>query len=145
MKKIIKKNIKKKNFLKKEEEEEKKKKKEEEERIKKEEEKKKKLEEEEKRKKEEKSKDIDEAENYDADTVLTPDLWQVYANVKAENADFKSDIFNKNIDHLLENIGNFDSEKIKHNFNMDGFPPLMKNILTPSELLDKYTKKASQI
>jgi hypothetical protein len=91
------------------------------------------------------SKDIDEAENYDADTVLTPDLWQVYANVKAENADFKSDIFNKNIDHLLENIGNFDSEKIKHNFNMDGFPPLMKNILTPSELLDKYTKKASQI
>ena len=22
---------------------------------------------------------------------------------------------------------------------MDGFPPLMKNILTPSELLDKYT------
>ena len=91
------------------------------------------------------SKDIDEAENYDADTVLTPDLWQVYANVKAENADFKSDIFNKNIDHLLENIGNFDSEKIKHNFNMDGFPTLMKNILTPSELLDKYTKKASQI
>ena len=91
------------------------------------------------------SKDIDEAENYDADTVLTPDLWQVYANVKAENADFKSDIFNKNIDHLLENIGNFDSEKIKHNFNMEGFPPLMKKIYTPSELLDKYTKKASQI
>ena len=91
------------------------------------------------------SKDIDEAENYDADTVLTPDLWQVYANVKAENADFKNDIFNKNINYLLDNVGNFDSEKIKHNFSMEGFPPLMKKIYTPSELLDKYTKKASQI
>ena len=91
------------------------------------------------------SKDIDEAENYDADTVLSPDLWQVYANVKAENADFKNDIFNKNINYLLDNVGNFDSEKIKHNFSMEGFPPLMKKIYTPSELLDKYTKKASQI
>jgi hypothetical protein len=91
------------------------------------------------------SKDIDEAENYDADTVLSPELWQVYANVKAENADFKNDIFNKNINYLLDNVGNFDSEKIKHNFSMEGFPPLMKKIDTPSELLDKYTKKASQI
>ena len=91
------------------------------------------------------SKDIDEAENYDADTVLTPTLLQVYSNVKAENADFKSDIFNKNINYLLDNVGNFDSEKIKHNFSMEGFPPLMKKIYTPSELLDKYTKKASQI
>ncbi len=91
------------------------------------------------------SKDIDEAENYDADTVLSPELWQVYANVKAENADFKNDIFNKNINYLLDNVGNFDSEKIKHNFSMEGFPPLMKKIYTPSELLDKYTKKASQI
>ena len=91
------------------------------------------------------SKDIDKAENYYTETILIADLWQVYANVKAENADFKNDIFNKNINYLLDNVGNFDSEKIKHNFSMEGFPPLMKKIYTPSELLDKYTKKASQI
>ncbi len=91
------------------------------------------------------SKDIDEAENYDADTVLSPELWQVYANVKAENADFKNDIFNKNINYLLDNVGNFDSEKIPHCFKTNGYSPLMKNIFTPSELLNKYIKRASQI
>ena len=76
------------------------------------------------------SKDIDKAENYYTETILIADLWQVYAKVKAENAVFKSDIFDKNIDHFLKNIGNFDTEKIKHNFNMEGFRSLMKKILT---------------
>ena len=76
------------------------------------------------------SKDIDKAENYCAETILTADLWQLYAKDKAENAIFKSDIFDKNIEHFLKNIGNFDTEKIKHNFNMEGFRSLMKKILT---------------
>ena len=30
-------------------------------------------------------------------------------------------------------------------YNMNGYSPLMKNIFTPSELLKKYIKRASQI
>jgi hypothetical protein len=76
------------------------------------------------------NKDIGKAENYYAKTILSKDLWQLYAKVKAENAVFKSDIFDKNNEHFLKNIGNFDTEKIKHNFNMEGFRSLMKKILT---------------
>ena len=38
------------------------------------------------------SNDITEAENYDADTVLTPELLEIYSKIKQENRDFKINI-----------------------------------------------------
>ena len=64
---------------------------------------------------------------------------------KEENKDFKINIFNKNIDNLKDNLGNFDIIKLSHNFNMNNFSPLMKNILSPNDLFNKYVKKASEI
>ena len=91
------------------------------------------------------SNDITEAENYDADTVLTPELLEIYSKIKQENRDFKINIFNKNIDNLYDNVGNFDTIKLSHTFNMKDFDPLMKNILSPNDLFNKYVKKASEI
>ena len=91
------------------------------------------------------SNDITEAENYDADTVLTPELLEIYSKIKQENRDFKINIFNKNIDNLYDNVGNFDTIKLSHTFNMKDFDPLMKNILSPNDLFNKYEKKASEI
>ena len=91
------------------------------------------------------SNDITEAENYDADTVLTPELLEIYSKIKQENRDFKINIFNKNIDNLYDNVGNFDTIKLSHTFNMKDFDPLMKNILSPNDLFNKYVKKSSEI
>ena len=91
------------------------------------------------------SNDITEAENYDADTLLTPELLEIYSKIKQENRDFKINIFNKNIDNLYDNVGNFDTIKLSHTFNMKDFDPLMKNILSPNDLFNKYVKKASEI
>ena len=91
------------------------------------------------------SNDITEAENYDADTVLTPELLEIYSKIKQENRDFKINIFNKNIDNLYDNVGNFDTIKLSHTFNMKDFDPLMKNILSPNDLFNKYVKKVSEI
>ena len=91
------------------------------------------------------SNDITEAENYDADTVLTPELLEIYSKIKQENRDFKINIFNKNIDNLYDNVGTFDTKKLSHTFNMNNFSPLMKNILSPNDLFNKYEKKASEI
>ena len=91
------------------------------------------------------SNDITEAENYDADTVLTPELLEIYSKIKQENRDFKINIFNKNIDNLYDNVGNFDTIKLSHTFNMKDFDPLMKNILSPNDLFNKYVKKSSGI
>ena len=91
------------------------------------------------------SNDITEAENYDADTVLTPELLEIYSKIKQENRDFKINIFNKNIDNLYDNVVNFDTIKLSHTFNMKDFDPLMKNILSPNDLFNKYVKKASEI
>jgi hypothetical protein len=91
------------------------------------------------------SNDITEAENYDADTVLTTELLEIYSKIKQENRDFKINIFNKNIDNLYDNVGNFDTIKLSHTFNMKDFDPLMKNILSPNDLFNKYVKKASEI
>ena len=91
------------------------------------------------------SNDITEAENYDADTVLTPEVLEIYSKIKQENRDFKINIFNKNIDNLYDNVGNFDTIKLSHTFNMKDFDPLMKNILSPNDLFNKYVKKSSEI
>ena len=91
------------------------------------------------------SNDITEAENYDADIILTPELFELYSKIKEENRDFKINIFNKNIDNLYDNVGNFDTIKLSHTFNMKDFDPLMKNILSPNDLFNKYVKKSSEI
>ena len=95
--------------------------------------------------------DLEKIEQYSIHTYLKNDLLDIYNTIAEEYGDFKSDIFNTNINHVDDKIGQMDDiknkdennnnrKKIKHNVN-----DLTRGKITTEDIYKKYTKRAIKI
>ena len=85
--------------------------------------------------------EFNKLENFNADNILESELNDIYKSIQKKNENFKNNIFFKNLEHLFDNLGKFDNKKnLSHSYSMKNIKPILYNIITPKDLLNKYEK-----
>ena len=85
--------------------------------------------------------EFNKLENFNADNILESELNEIYKSIQKKNENFKNNIFFKNLEHLFDNLGKFDNKKnLSHSYSMKNIKPILYNIITPKDLLNKYEK-----
>ena len=79
----------------------------------------------------------------DVDKILSNDLKQIYSQIKLDNLDFKNNVFYKNFENLIDNMGTFDKMK-KDYIPSKNSQEMLDNILPPNLLVQKYTQKVNK-
>jgi hypothetical protein len=85
--------------------------------------------------------EFNKLENFNADNILESELNDIYKSIQKKNENFKNNIFFKHLEHLFDNLGKFDNKKnLSHSYSMKNIKPILYNIITPKDLLNKYEK-----
>jgi hypothetical protein len=85
--------------------------------------------------------EFNKLENFNADNILQSELNDIYKSIQKKNENFKNNIFFKHLEHLFDNLGKFDNKKnLSHSYSMKNIKPILYNIITPKDLLNKYEK-----
>ena len=83
-------------------------------------------------------------ENNDADKILCDGLKKIYNQIKINNIEFKNEVFYKNFNHLINEMGTFD-KKVKNYVPTKNTQEILDNVLPPDILVEKYTEKAKKM
>ena len=88
---------------------------------------------------------IGDLENYYADSVLSDDLKELYAQIQMNCQDFRENVFFKNLDMIEENLGrcyngNFKTIQEKN----EEYEKMIRDIKSPEELMEEFSQRTKK-
>ena len=93
--------------------------------------------------------DLEKIEQYSINTYLKNDLLDMYNSIAEEYGDFKSGVFNTNMNNVEEKMGQMDKKKDKNDNNRKKIKynvnDLCKGKTTTEDIYKKYTKRSIRI